>query len=556
MAVIKISQFKGMAPKVAPRMLPDGVAQTATNCVFGSGSLRPLAVPLSVVAAGNASLQTGVISSLFKYGSYWLNWVAGQDVDVCRSSVALDVWDRLYWTGDTSGIAGPKMADNTKLLGGAGPKPQSSWPLGIPKPTSAPVAAYSGAAPTSIALARRYAYCYRSFCGEEGPLSDASNIVSLDDGVGSVALSGMGSAPPTGYGNIIEKIIYRSNTGSSTTVWQLVAVIAIATATYSDTKLAADVQEVCPSETWIAPNVAMKGLVSHPGGFLCGFYDNVLCFSEAYLPHAWPAAYQMQVDNPIVALGVFGNSLLVVTTGMPYVVTGGSPASLSPPEKLERGEACLNKRSFVDVGYACAWAGPSGLWLASTGSVLLVTENILKPADWQALLTSIGAAGGVGLIGAQYGSTYVGFGTTGAFIFDAATGDYATTDIAATAQWYDQTTATLYLVVGGAVVSWNSGATKKQLVWKSRPERLQSPDTMGVLQLFAGSYSPPPTVKVFADGVQIQHKGVPYVVTVTSDEPVNLPGGYTANATYEVEVTSSVEIVPPLLMASCLLELG
>jgi len=77
-----------------------------------------------------------------------------------------------------------------------------------------------------------------------------------------------------------------------------------------------------------------------------------------------------------------------------------------------------------------------------------------------------------------------------------------------------------------------------------------------VLQLFAGSYSPPPTVKVYADGVQIKHKGAPYVVTVTSDEPVNLPGGYTADAHYEVEVTSTVEIVPPLLMASCLSELG
>jgi hypothetical protein len=111
-------------------------------------------------------------------------------------------------------------------------------------------------------------------------------------------------------------------------------------------------------------------------------------------------------------------------------------------------------------------------------------------------------------------------------------------------------------VVNGAIVEWNAGATKKTMVWKSRPERLQSPDNMGVLQLFAGSYSPAPTVKVYADGVQIKHKGVPYTVTVTSDDPVKLPGGYTADATYEVEVTSTVEIVPPILLATCMLELG
>jgi hypothetical protein len=552
---MKIDQFKGMAPKVTPRMLPPGAAQTATNCVFGSGSLKPLAVPLSIVAAGNAALRSGTISSLFKYGAYWLNWNSAQDVDVCRSSVAADAFDRLYWTGDASGVAGPKMGDNTKILTGGTAMPQGGWPLGIPKPAATPHASYSGGTPTANALARRYAYCYRSYFGEEGPLSDASDIVSVDDGIGTVTVTSIGTGAPTGY-NITQKILYRSNTGSSTSVWQLVAVLQINATSYADTRLASDLAEVCPSETWIAPNVGLKGIVSHPGGFLVGFYDNVLCFSVAYQPHAWPAAYQMCVENPIVALGIFGNSVLVVTTGMPYVVTGGSPDSLSPPEKLERGEACLSKRSFVDLGYSCAWAGPSGLWLASTGSVVLVTENILKPADWLALLASIGAANGVGLMGAQYGSSYIGFGSTGAFIFDAATGDYSTTDIAATARFYDQTTGTLYLAVAGAIVSWNAGATKKQMVWKSRPERLVAPDTMGVLQLFAGSYSPAPTVKVFADGVQIKHNGAAYVATITSEEPVNLPGGYTAESTYEIEVTSSVEIVPPLLLASCLLELG
>ncbi len=338
MSVIKIDQLKGMAPKLSTRMLPPGSSQVATNCVFGSGSLKPLHVPLEIIPAGDASMQVGIKASIFPYDSQWLNWV-NQDVDACRSSVALDEWDRLYWTGDTSTPVGPKMADNSKLLGGSGPKPQAAWRLGIPKPVSAPVAAYAST-PTANALARRYAYCYRSFCGEEGPLSDASNIVTVDDGVGEVVITNTDTAPPTGT-NITHKLLYRSNTGSSSTVWQLVAVLAIGTASYSDTKLSSAVSEICPSEGWIAPNIGLKGLVSHPGGFLVGFYDNVLCFSEAYLPHAWPAAYQMVVDHPIVALGIFGNTILIVTTGLPYLVTGGAPSALSPPEKLERGEACI-----------------------------------------------------------------------------------------------------------------------------------------------------------------------------------------------------------------------
>ena len=559
MSVIKIDQFKGMAPKLASRMLPAGQSVKAQNCVFGSGSLRALPVPLEIIAANSALLSAGKKTALFQYGSHWLQWV-DQDVNVCRSSVALDSFDRLYWSGDTSSPNGPKMADNSKIVGNGGAKPQGGYRLGIPKPISAPIATYAPT-PTLEALARNYAYCYRSFCGEEGPLSDVSNIVSVDDGVGSVSITGMDITQPNGC-NIIEKIIYRSNTGSNSTGWQLVAVVPLdgtgsgcADHPYQDTKLSSTLSEICPSETWIAPNTGIKGLVSHPGGFLVGYYDNVLCFSESYLPHAWPAAYQMVMDHPIVSVGIFGNSILVTTTGMLYLVTGSSPASLSTPEKLERGESCISKRSFVDLGYACAWAGPSGLWLASTGSVTLATESIMKPADWMALLTSIGAENG-NLLGAQHGSAYIGFGTSGGFVFDSASGDYSVIDIVATAAHYNQATGKLYLIVGGAIVEWLGGTTVKQMTWKSRPERLVSPDTMGVIQIFAGSYSPPPIVKVYADGVQVKHLGQPYTIMVTSDNPMVLPGGYTAESTYEVEIISSTEIIPPLLMATCLLELG
>ncbi|MFZ4856138.1 MAG: hypothetical protein ACOYL3_07050 [Desulfuromonadaceae bacterium] len=571
MAVIKIDQFKGMAPKIEPRMLPAGAAQVATNVVFGSGSLRPLAEPLSVVAAGSASLQSGTISSLFKYGANWLTWNGGQDVNVCRSAVALDNYDRLYWTGDTASPVGPKMADSATIIGGAGTKPNAAYKLGIPKPVNYLWPTIETPPVDPNAENRKYAYCFRSLYGEEGPLSDISRIITVDPGV-TVELhmhkpSGVEPSPgevdtvsPSGS-NITHLVIYRANTGSSTTVWQYVTAVAIGTIHYSDSILSADLGEVCPSETWIAPPVTLQGLVSHPGGFLVGFYNtangrSVVCVSEAYMPHAWPASYQMVIDVPIVALGVFGNNILVVTTGMPYLVMGNIPGQLSPPEKMERGEACLSKRSFVDLGFSCAWAGPSGLWLASTGSVILATEGIFKPEEWRALLVAVGAASGVGLMGAQYGSTYIGFGPTGTFVFDAATGDYSTTDVAATAHYYDQTNGTLYLVVAGAIVSWNAGATKKQMVWKSRPERLVSPDNMGVLQLFSDSYSPAPTVKIYADGVQITHKGSPYTISVTSSEPVPLPGGHTVLDTYEVEVTSTTTIVPPILLASCLSELG
>jgi hypothetical protein len=528
--IIRLNQFSGLAPRIAPVNLPQPAAQVAANCLLGSGSLRPLVSEGAVTVTD--SLVSGTKQSIFRYtGDRWLAWIT--DVNVCRSAVALDAFDRLYWTGD--GV--PKMGDNTRILSGTS-KPGGSWDLGIPKPAAAPTLSRSGTAgPPVDDVTYACVYTYVSSFGEEGPPSEPSALLAITPG-NTLTVASM-SVAPGGSHTIVSKNIYLANTGSSASEYQYYGSVAVATTSNAAVPVLTALGEVLPSKTWVAPNAAMIDLISHPGGFMVGHYKNVLCPSEPYLPHAYPPEYQITVDAEIVAKGAYGNSILVTTKGMPYVVTGAIPGQLSV-EKLEKGEACLLKRGFVDMGYACMYPGPSGLWLVGTGAVELATASLMTKKEWKPYSDAL-------VFAVQYESLYIGFMTSGGFIFDTATGDFSTHDITATAGWYERETGRLYLVVAGVIVEWAAGSGAHSLVWKSKKFQVPSPINFGAAQVFAAG---PVTVKVYADGVlkHTQAQGS------TSSTPFRLPSGFRAT-NWEVQIEGPVEVTS-LLIASTISELA
>lgn len=127
---LPISSFFGVAPKIAPRYLPDGAAQVAINVEAFGQSLKPIRGTQAV--AGGPSL--GSAQTIYKYGqnnatenSYWFTW--GMDVDVCRSQIAGDgsaEWT--FWTGDGY----PKAFHNG--LGASNGGPSQALRLGLPAP--------------------------------------------------------------------------------------------------------------------------------------------------------------------------------------------------------------------------------------------------------------------------------------------------------------------------------------------------------------------------------------------------------------------------------------
>lgn len=142
MAGFKLEGFKGLRPKISPRLLEPTEATVARNLQLDSGDIDPLKEAVSVAALSLANSK-----SIYYYpnGSTptWLSWQT--DVDVARSPVEEDAYSRLYFTGAPdnpaapTGSAKPKFTWENVAHTGAAPTPPRTWRyLGLPAPTVAP----------------------------------------------------------------------------------------------------------------------------------------------------------------------------------------------------------------------------------------------------------------------------------------------------------------------------------------------------------------------------------------------------------------------------------
>lgn len=406
-----------------------------------------------------------------------------------------------------------------------------------------------------------YVYTFVSAYGEEGPPSAASSIVTTDDNR-SVTISGLETST-SGTGrtntNLSKKRIYRSNTGSNTTIFQFVAEVTLATTSYTDTSDNADLQEIIPSTYWIGPpnedtslypDGPMKGLVALPYGVFAGFTGKRICFSEPFLPHAWPVTYRITLEDNIVGIAVSGNGLVVGTEGRPYLIAGTDPQSMSAI-RIEAAQACLNKRSMVDMGSYVLYAGPEGLVAVQGAEVRIVTEGLISPDQWQSDYYPSTIKGFL------WKGRYVGFYYTGSaykgFIFDPRGGEATLTSLSFSTEiaggFTDPDDNELYIIVDDDIKKFQGGSTNETFTWKSKEFVPPKPTSMGFAKVDAEAY--PVTLKVYGDGsviynATISTSGSVYSVTGTTPsfsattiyEPiVRLPAS--VHRTFAVEVSSA-----------------
>jgi hypothetical protein len=421
-----------------------------------------------------------------------------------------------------------------------------------------------------------YVYTFVTAYGEEGPPSAASTVITTDDNA-TITVSNLSTGPVksnSNFGAGAVKRIYRSNTGSNTTAFQFVAEIAMATTSYDDTASNDELAEVIPSYYWVAPpdddsstypDGPLKGLTALPNGIMAGFTGKRLCFSEPYLPHAWPTDLRMAIEEEIVGIAAAGNGLIVGTKGSPYLVTGSDPRSMSAI-KIEAAQACLSKTSLVDMGPYVIYAGPEGLVAVAGTDVQVITEGLITPDQWQDNYypSTINATLWKGRYLAFYntGSGY------GGFIFDPRGGKNALTTLSASAlvrgTFTDPDDGNAYLIIGNQIKQFQGGSTAQTYTWKSKEFVPPKPTSMGFLKVNAEAY--PVTVKVYGDGSVIYHaviatSGSAYSVTGTTpsfnavniQEPVvRLPAS--VHTDFAIEV-SSTKVVNEVCIAESIDEL-
>lgn len=527
MIVIALSAFRGANTLVNPKVLADGLGVDAQNLDTEQADFRgrraaSVVHTLTGLATQQISLYRiprGTASDT----TYWLT--SALDLDYAQSLVAGDTTDRTYVTGLAGG---PAYTDNTYL--GAAPYPAGYVDLGVPAPGSAMSLSINvaGTGPTET---RVYTDTFSRANGDQSAPNTNSATISCPGG-STINITSLAAAPGGAHG-ISTREIYVSTSGSE---FQRVVQQAASGTTYTDTGTRGAILQTGGSTTkpaWLTPSATLKGITELWNSMHGAFDGKAYYVCVPGQPHAWPIEYRRVVPDTIVGTAAFGETWVLVTTGLPRVVTGNAPLGMGN-RPIKWRQAGVSKRSVRSVGHGVCWASADGLAYYGERGTMLLTKNILTRAQWQALVPST-------IIGACWRNWYIGFyndGTRKAFMIDTldpsgiiwlAQGAFGVFE--------DSVSESLYLLdTSYAVRKFDSGSVASA-TFKSKVFRHPRTTTPGAARVIATTY--PVTFSLWADGVQVVN-----ALSVANDTGFRLPGAYSGEE-FQVQIsgTGPVEAV-------------
>lgn len=519
MALIVLENMAGVAPKLTPEALPENAAQVASNGVLIHGGVAPLKAPVTVATPS----KPGIGQTLYRFGRtppvgqeealYWFKW--DKPVQVTKGPIAGDTTERTYFTGD--GI--PKKTDMTLALTGGTDYPMAAYQLGVPAPVSAPILTLVAGAGPTVAETRAYVYTNVTAWGEESAPSPPAMVTV--EATQAVQLSAWASWTIAGY--LVARRIYRTVKTSAGTDYYFVGEIAN-DLPWTDTTAVTAIGEPLPSLYWAPPPDDLEGLIALPSGALCGISKSLkaVCFSVPNAPYAWPEKYRQTTDFVPVGVAAMGQAVVVLTEGFPYLINAGD-VEQATMARLDEEYPCIAPRSIVPFGGGVVYASPDGLASVTTGGVKLLTAGYYDRAAWMAINPA-------SLFAVKHDNRYYGFlPGAGGLILDAEKG-ITWHDVAATAAYVDPVLDQLYVLVGGAVQRWHSGAAKTA-TWRSKRFRQSARVPFSCAQVIANSYAGL-TFRLYVDGA------LAHDAAVVSADPFRVPS-FRRAATVEIEIAGS-----------------
>ena len=112
MTSIKHSTAQGESPALDDDLLPEDAASYAENVRLEAGALHPWS-PYKNVQVLSLS---GIAQTIYNYSDTWYSWE--EDVDLVRSVIDDDQYDRVYFTGyGKPRVMGSDIAPDSYLLG-------------------------------------------------------------------------------------------------------------------------------------------------------------------------------------------------------------------------------------------------------------------------------------------------------------------------------------------------------------------------------------------------------------------------------------------------------
>ncbi|MET3514359.1 hypothetical protein ABIC63_002131 [Pseudacidovorax sp. 1753] len=467
MPKIALAEFNGAALAVHPKLIPDTVGTASRNQRPGRGDLRPWRQPLPVatVPAGRHTIYR-MGRDVASDTQYWLSWPG--IVHAVRGFVSGDTVERTFYTGDGA----PKQT-NTSIGLAAPPYPSAYRELGVPAPASALLVTPNNTGEATDTELRYYTYTYVTDLGEESAPAPVSAQVQCktDD---TLAIAGVSPPPAGAYG--IDRIrFYRTQSATSgdAEFFFLREEPSTIGSTTDDNRA---LGEVLPTDGWLVPPSTLTGLTAMWNGMAAAINsaDGSVRYCVAYKLYAWPVAFETLPPNAkAVALAVYGQRLLVLTTGKPVLVQGSGPDALDE-QPLEIAQACVAARSAVGLGHGVAWASPDGLAYFGDGGASLCTIGLLTRDQWTAMnpesITAVNYEG-------FYFASYLDMeGVRRGFFLDPSNpkGIFFL-DQGYEAMFVDEHRDALFVLDGTAVKKWDAGEASMTALFRSKvfagPER-------------------------------------------------------------------------------------
>lgn len=445
---LTFQQFSGIAPRIAPRLLPATLAQEALDVKLWSGELRPhYADEILQYIPSN-------IQSIYRYKwknkTYnWLMWP--YETRVAKGPVYDDENNRIYFMNQGGFfVTDSSLLEDRDYINGLESK---AYAVAIPEPGQSDIWVSGGSGSGDIE-SRSYVYCYVRQWPDgtidvgkaSGPLKNISDRSRYTVDVRPGQVVDMSIVDPiahaNGIGAGINKIyIYRSEvTSAGQALYSYVdqfdvntnrvtnnpAAVWVSNGSYykySDSKPNTSLGEACPSIYWDAPVTGLKGLVSLQNGLFAAYKDSTIYVSDWNAPHAWPYEHTVTIDYPIVGLGSFGNTIVVCTEAAPVLIVVQDPTN--PTTKaIQENCPCVSADSIVNTRNGVIFASQNGLVLINSTSPTFITEKLLTQDEWLPLHPE-------SLKGAFLNNTYYGFftnptDTAAGFIFDLDSYTYST----------------------------------------------------------------------------------------------------------------------------------
>lgn len=447
---LTFQQFSGVAPRIAPRLLPATLAQEALDIKLWNGELRPHYAD-EILQYIPSNVQT-IYRYKWKNKTYrWLMW--NKDTHVVKSPMYDDENNRIYFTNS----GGFFVTDSSLLKDqdyNTGYIPEGSWyRTAIPQPGQSDIWISGGTGSGDIE-SRSYVYCYVrqwpdgtiDIGKSSGPLKNSSDRSRYTVDVRPGQVVDMSIVDPLLHADgahvgINKVYIYRSevtsagqavysyvdqfdvNTNRATNNPNAVWIDEGAYYKYSDSKPNTSLGEACPSLYWDPPVGGLKGLVSLQNGLFAAYKDSTVYVSDWNAPHAWPYEHKVTIDYPIVGLGSFGNTIVVCTEAAPVLIVVQDPTN--PTVKaVQENCPCVSADSIVNTRNGVVFASQNGLVLINSTSPTCITEKLITQDEWLPLHPE-------SLKGAFLNNTYYGFFTNptdkaAGLIFDLDSYTYST----------------------------------------------------------------------------------------------------------------------------------